>query len=139
MFNERSIQRRASPLDPAAGSPPPMVQVSPCVPPVVSSPRAPQYDRHPFQPLAWKVHFHLKHPDSQDDQFADASLSEPQPDPEFLNHSRIVYILAKSMVTGFLYFRVMVYNLEYGGIVTILNPDRDGCLFSHDSPYANVR
>ena len=54
--------------------------------------------------------FYLKLPDGR---FTGASFSEPQPNPESLDDSRIVYILAQSTTTGFFYFRVTVYNPDY--------------------------
>lgn len=46
-------------------------------------------------------------------RFTGASLSEPQPNPESLGDSRIVYVLAQSAYAGFFYFRVTIHNPEY--------------------------
>lgn len=54
--------------------------------------------------------FHLNHPDGR---FTGASLSEPQPNPESPDDSRIVYVLAHSTTIGFFYFRVTIYNPDY--------------------------
>lgn len=54
--------------------------------------------------------FHLKYPDGP---FTGASLSEPQPNPESLHDSCVVYILAQSTLTGFFYFRTTIYNSNY--------------------------
>ena len=45
--------------------------------------------------------------------FQGASLSEPQPNPESPDDSRIIYILAHETTVGFFYFRVTVYNPDY--------------------------
>jgi len=42
-----------------------------------------------------------------------ASLSEPQPNPESPDNSRIIYILAHQTTIGFFYFRVTIYNPDY--------------------------
>ena len=54
--------------------------------------------------------FHLAY---QGIVFGGASLSEPQPNPESPNHSRIIYILAYEMFVGFFYFRATIYNPDY--------------------------
>ena len=54
--------------------------------------------------------FHLNYPNGR---FASASLSEPQPNPESSDDSRIVYALVHEAATGFFYFRVTIYNPEY--------------------------
>ena len=42
--------------------------------------------------------------------FTGASLSEPLPNLEYLDNSRIIYILAYQMTVGFFYLRVTIYN-----------------------------
>ena len=54
--------------------------------------------------------FHLKPPDGH---FIGVSSSEPQPNPDSPDDSRIVYVLARSATTCFFYFRVTIYNPEY--------------------------
>jgi len=41
------------------------------------------------------------------------SLSEPQPNPETLDSSRIIYVLAYQTTIGFFYFRVTIHNPDY--------------------------
>ena len=45
--------------------------------------------------------------------FAGASLSEPQPNPESPDDSRIVYVLARQLAGGLFYFRVTIHNPDY--------------------------
>lgn len=54
--------------------------------------------------------FYLKY---QDDRFTGASLSEPQPNPESPDDSRVVYVLVQSTMAGFFYFRVTIHNPDY--------------------------
>ena len=54
--------------------------------------------------------FHLKY---QGVVFEGASLSEPQPNLESLDNSRVIYILAHQATVGFFYFRVTIYNPDY--------------------------
>jgi len=58
-------------------------------------------------------HFHHLRLNYQDAFFTGASISEPQPNPESVNDSRVIYILAYNMVDGFFYFRVTIYNSDY--------------------------
>ena len=50
---------------------------------------------------------------SLDPWFTGASLSEPLQNPESPDGSRVVYVLARLVATGFFYLRVTIYNLEY--------------------------
>ena len=52
-------------------------------------------------------HFHLNYPEVA---LTGASLSEPQPNPESPENSRIIYTLAHQTTIGFFYFRVTIYN-----------------------------
>lgn len=52
--------------------------------------------------------FHLKHL-----LLSSASLSEPQSNPESLDNSRIIYVLAHQLSVGFFYFRVTIYDPDY--------------------------
>lgn len=45
--------------------------------------------------------------------FTGASVSEPQPNPESVDDSCIIYILAQQAVIGFFYFRATIYNPNY--------------------------
>lgn len=54
--------------------------------------------------------FHLNCPEGA---FTGASLSEPQPNPESPDNSRIIYILAHQTTVGFFYFRVTINNPDY--------------------------
>lgn len=45
--------------------------------------------------------------------FTGASLSEPQRNPESLDDSRIVYVLARGLTVGFFYFRIKIYHPDH--------------------------
>ena len=45
--------------------------------------------------------------------FQIASLSEPQPNPESLDDSHIIYILGYQATAGLSYFRITIYNPDY--------------------------
>ena len=57
--------------------------------------------------------FHRLHLNYQDACFTGASISQPQPNPESVNDSRVIYILAYNTADGFFYFRVTIYNPDY--------------------------
>lgn len=59
---------------------------------------------------SYSYRFHLNYPDLS---FTGASMSEPQPNPESVNDSCIIYILTHQAVHGFFYFRVTIYNPDY--------------------------
>jgi len=77
--------------------------------------------------------FHLVPPDGH---FIGVSLSEPQPNPDSPNDSRIVYVLARSATTCFFYFRVTIYNPEYAssGPRARMNVDLGGVYESGTPP-----
>ena len=71
--------------------------------PDVDEQLASRYDPSPHR-------FHLQYSDVV---FTGASLSEPQPNPNSLDDSLVIYILAHQTVIGFFYFRVTIYNPNY--------------------------
>ena len=66
--------------------------------------------------------FHLK---CGEIAFQSASLSEPQPNPESLDDSRIIYILAYQAKIGLLYFRITIHNPDYSPSVPRARMDVD--------------
>ena len=61
-------------------------------------------------------HDHTSHPfhiRCQEVIFQSASLSESQPNPDSVEDSRIIYILAHQTWVGFFYFRVTIYDPDY--------------------------
>ena len=81
--------------------------------------------------------FHLRY---RGFPFDGASLSEPQPNPESLENSRIIYILAREITVGFFYFRVTIYNPDYtpSGPGARMSVDLAG-VFKLNEPRVGVR
>ena len=72
--------------------------------------------------------------------FQGASLSEPQPNPESPDSSRIIYILAYHTTVGFFYFRVTIYDPDYtpSGPRARMDVDLVG-VYELDKPQEGVR